>query len=192
MTANIAGILLAAGRGVRFDSDKLLHPLSDGTPVAVASARSLRAACSHCLAVLRPEQHTLAQLLTAEGFTILHDARAAQGMGSNLAIAVQAAASADGWIVALGDMPFLSSATTRSVVTALENGASLAAPYVSGSRGHPVGFSRVWFDALSGLQGDQGARELIRLHQDDITRIPCEDKGALRDVDTPGDLSYGS
>ena len=36
------GLLLAAGRSRRFGSDKLLHPLEDGMPVALASANTLR------------------------------------------------------------------------------------------------------------------------------------------------------
>lgn len=50
----IVGILLAAGRGSRFGSDKLLHPLADGTPMAVAAAASLLQACGRVIAVLRP------------------------------------------------------------------------------------------------------------------------------------------
>ena len=61
----IVGLLLAAGQGRRFGGDKLLHPLADGTPMAVASARRLRSACPHSIAVLRPEQQVLAGLLTA-------------------------------------------------------------------------------------------------------------------------------
>ena len=37
----IAGILLAAGAARRFGTPKLLHPLPDGVPVGIASARQL-------------------------------------------------------------------------------------------------------------------------------------------------------
>jgi molybdenum cofactor cytidylyltransferase len=188
MADGVVGILLAAGRGLRFGSDKSLHPLPDGTPMALASARALMPACGRCVVVLRPQQRVLAQLLRAEGMRVVFDARVAQGMGASLAAAVRASASADGWVVALADMPFLEPATSGAVVEALESGASLAAPFVAGRRGHPVGFARAWFGELVQLQGDQGARALLQRHRARIVAIPSADRGALRDVDTPAAL----
>ena len=46
-------ILLAAGRSSRFGGNKLLHPLADGTPVALAAARNLVAALPGALAVVK-------------------------------------------------------------------------------------------------------------------------------------------
>jgi CTP:molybdopterin cytidylyltransferase MocA len=39
----VVAILLAAGSATRFGADKLLHPLLHGVPIAVQSARHLRA-----------------------------------------------------------------------------------------------------------------------------------------------------
>ncbi|MGD7193671.1 NTP transferase domain-containing protein, partial [Ralstonia pseudosolanacearum] len=52
----VVGVLLAAGRGSRFDPDgtvnKLLAALPDGTPVAVQAARHLRAVLDDVVAVV--------------------------------------------------------------------------------------------------------------------------------------------
>ena len=45
--------------------------LPDGTPLAVAAARTLQAACPRCVAVLRPEQTGLAECLTREGLAVV-------------------------------------------------------------------------------------------------------------------------
>jgi molybdenum cofactor cytidylyltransferase len=103
----IVGILLAAGRGTRFGSDKRLYPLSDGTPMAVAAARNLRPACDRLIAVLRPGSETLAGLLAAEGCETVVCAEADSGMGHTLAAGVRASPEALGWVVALADMPFI-------------------------------------------------------------------------------------
>lgn len=84
----IAGILLAAGSGSRFGSDKLLHRLADGVPMAVQAARRLQAAVGHCVAVVRPGADELTRLLRAEGLRVVVCADAAQGMGHSLAAAV--------------------------------------------------------------------------------------------------------
>ena len=185
---DIVGVLLAAGKGVRFGSDKLLHPLVDGTPMALAAARKLRPACARCVTVLRPGQAELAELLRTEGYTVLFNAEVERGMGHSLAHAVRATPEAAGWIVALADMPFLSTATISRVADALRHGASLAAPFHQGRRGHPVGFSRDWYTALAGLQGDRGARDLLA--DAPMQRLETDDPGVLLDVDTPEALPH--
>ena len=187
--AQIVGLLLAAGQGRRFGSDKLLHPLDDGTPLAVASARKLKEACPRAIAVLRPEQTTLAALLLAEGLEVVICPEASAGMGHSLAAGVAASLEAAGWLVALADMPFVQVATLRSVVDVLNAGAALAAPFFKGQRGHPVAFAARWRDQLLALTGDEGARAIVGNNRGLLSRIDTADAGVLRDVDTPQDLA---
>lgn len=187
--AQIVGLLLAAGQGRRFGSDKLLHPLDDGTPLAVASARKLKEACPRAIAVLRPEQTTLAALLIAEGLEVVICPEASAGMGHSLAAGVAASLEAAGWLVALADMPFVQVATLRSVADALASGAALAAPFYNSQRGHPVAFAARWRDELLALTGDEGARAIVGNNRGLLSRIDTADAGVLRDVDTPQDLA---
>lgn len=191
--ARIVGVLLAAGQGRRFGADKLLQPLADGTPVAVAAARALKAACPCSIAVLRPEQDALAALLEAEGLTVVRCAAARSGMGHSLAAGVAAGSLAwgdvDGWLVALADMPCIGVPTLRRVAQALAGGAALAAPTYAGRRGHPVGFAARWKDALLALEGDEGARAILRQHAALLQTFDTDDPGVLQDVDTPADLA---
>lgn len=187
--AQIVGLLLAAGQGRRFGSDKLLHPLDDGTPLAVASARKLKEACPRAIAVLRPEQITLAALLSAEGLEVVICPEARAGMGHSLAVGVAASLEAAGWLVALADMPFVQVATLRSVADALARGAALAAPFHNSQRGHPVAFAARWRDQLLALTGDEGARAVVGNNRGLLSRIDTADAGVLRDVDTPQDLA---
>ena len=64
------GILLAAGRGRRFDPsghrNKLLQPLAGGDAVVVASARALLAVVPNVIAVVRAEDGGVAQALRAQ------------------------------------------------------------------------------------------------------------------------------
>ncbi len=78
-------ILLAAGRGTRFGADKLLHSLADGTPMALAAARNLKAAIPNVLAVVNGENLELMALLEEMGVGVSVSPNAAQGMGASLA-----------------------------------------------------------------------------------------------------------
>jgi molybdenum cofactor cytidylyltransferase len=77
MGGEIVGILLAAGRGSRFGSDKLMHPLTDGRPMAEIAARRLLPACDRVIAVCRPGSEALARQLADCGCRILPCSEAA-------------------------------------------------------------------------------------------------------------------
>lgn len=188
MSGVIAGILLAAGRGSRFGSDKLLHRLPDGTPMAVAAAAHLRPACDRLVAVLRPGNESLAALLAATGCATVYCPEADAGMGHSLAAGVRATADAAGWVVALADMPFIASRSHQTVAACLRAGASLAASEFQGRRGHPVGFAGRWFDQLAGMTGDQGGKAILQAHGQELVLCPVDDPGVLWDVDRPKDL----
>jgi len=185
----IVGILLAAGRGERFGGDKLLAPLPEsGVRVGIAALRNLRAAVFEVIAVVRTGDDKLAALFEAEGVRVIRAERADEGMGASLAAGVAAAADADGWLVALADMPWIAPATHAHVAAGLRDGAQIVAPYYNGRRGHPVGFAAALRGELLALDGDQGARRVLGAHRDAVTPIDVDDAGALRDVDRPQDL----
>lgn len=187
--SGVVGILLAAGQARRFGSDKLMHPVANGEPMAVVCARRLLQGCGQAVAVLRPEQTALAAWLQREGLHTVLARDAHLGMGHSLAAAVRATPQAQGWVIGLADMPGLQPETIALVAEAIRSGASIAAPLVRGQRAHPVGWAGSWGPALSALSGDQGARALLQAHATQLTTLPCGDAGALIDVDTPADLA---
>lgn len=187
-TLGVVGILLAAGAATRFRANKLLHPLADGTPIAVAAANNLRAALDRVVAVVRPGVPELERALAGTGVEVLVCPDAASGMGHSLAHAIAVTEGAAGWVVALADMPFVSPETIRRVVDALGEGAELAAPTYHGERGHPVAFGARYRDELGSLTGDAGARAVLKRDQARIRAVEVDDPGVLRDIDTPEDL----
>lgn len=186
---HIVGILLAAGTGSRFGGEKLLHPMPDGVAIAAHAARNLLASELDVTAVVRPGDFPLADMLEQEGCVVTVCREAARGMGASLAHAVAHERSADGWVVALADMPKIMPATIKSVLAALEQGALLAAPRFQGQRGHPVGFGADLRNELLALDGDQGARAVLERHGDDLRLIDCHDPGVVYDIDCKADIT---
>ena len=191
----IRGLLLCGGKSSRFGSDKLLfgHSREGGSPrpLAVLSALHLIEGAGNALAVIPPGAATLRGILEEVGCEILESPRTVRGLGASLAAGVSATANAAGWIVALGDMPFIRPGTIAAVRAKLEGGAMIAAPVLAatGERGHPVGFSPALKDELAALDGDEGARAIIALHRDGLVTICVDDPGIVVDIDTPGDLA---
>ena len=191
----LIGILLAAGRGARFGGAKLLTPLpaaahgaGAGTAIGVASCLHLLSALPEVVAVVRPGDSMLASSLRSVGARVVECARADEGMGASLACGVAASAQAEGWIVALADMPWIDPATIALVADAIRGGSDLVATSHIGVRGHPVGFARQHYTALTALVGDEGAKSILATHRDGLRLIEVADSGVLRDVDTRADI----
>ena len=185
----IVGVLLAAGSGSRFGGDKLLHPIEDGVAIAAHAARNLVAVVADVVAVVRWGDFPLYEMLEQEGCQVTMFQGAARGMGASLAHGIGQARGADGWVIALADMPRISQATIRSIVAALEEGATIVAPVHGGERGHPVGFGAALRDELLALDGDQGARAVLERHRDALRLIECPDPNVLYDIDRKSDLA---
>ena len=182
----IAGILLCGGAGRRFGVNKLL---AGEEPIVARAARNLVAGAGSALAVIPLKRPELRRVLEAEGCAILESERTSEGMGASLAAAIAATAGAEGWIVALGDMPMVDPKTIDAILRALERGAPMAAPYDrTGRRGHPVGFSHALSHELLALGGDIGARDVLARHADMVERIVTGDPGIFVDIDTKEDL----
>lgn len=187
---NIAGLLLAAGRGRRFDPagerNKLLQVLPGGEPVAGASARALLAVLPRVIAVVRPGDTATTALLGALGCEIAVCEDAGSGMAASLVCGVRAAQDAQGWLVALADMPYVQPSTIAALVREVAQGALIAAPVHAGRRGNPVAFGRAHLHGLLALEGDQGARGVLK--NNIVNELAVDDPGILQDIDTPSDI----
>ena len=185
------GILLAAGRGRRFDPsgrhNKLLQALPDGVCVVAASARNMLAVLPRVVAVVRPGDGQIVAMLRELGCEVHVAEDADSGMGASLLHAILCTQDAHSWLIALGDMPHVRSHTIAALAGALAGGAAIVAPTFEGRRGNPVGFGRVHLPLLLALQGDQGARNLLRQHP--VHEVDVADAGIVQDIDTRLDLA---
>ena len=133
--------------------------------------------------VTSPDRHEVIRLAEACGCKVLLLRSA--GMGDSIAAAVAASAAADGWLVVLGDMPFIQSSTIERVIDALED---INVPLHAGQYGHPVAFAHAFGPALMALSGDRGAKPLFAEAQ--LREVWVDDPGVLWDVDVPERLDF--
>lgn len=160
--------------------------LPSGELVVAASARVLLSELARVVAVVRPGDDDVAGVLREAGCEVVVCADADDGMALSLGAALRASMPAPGWIVALGDMPFIQSSTVLALAAALHEGATIAAPVFDGRRGNPVGFAAALLPELLALRGDEGARRLFQIHS--FTAVATTDAGILRDIDLTDDL----
>lgn len=189
MHINIVGVLLAAGFSRRFGSNKLLYRLPDGRPMVLAAAQQLRAVFPTVVAVIRPDQATLQEMLVGEGLHVVTCLRDAQHMSASLKTAITYADRfvPSSYVIALGDMPFIQTETIRQVAKKLHI-AKIVVPTYQGKRGHPVGIAAEFYTQLLQIEGDEGARSVVAAHQELVMLMTCVDPGILRDIDRLADI----
>lgn len=180
--ADIAVALLAAGRGLRFGSDKLLAEI-EGEPLGLRPARTLIGLtfASH-IAVCRHESE-LAGHYKIFGFDVVSNDRPEKGQAHSLHLAVKAAmlSEAKALLVALADMPFVSATHLTALVAGYDG--AITASTNGGTPMPPAIFPRdVWPDLLA-TSGDAGARDLLK-----AAKLVAAPEGELHDIDTSADL----
>ncbi|PWR02448.1 hypothetical protein DKT77_11630 [Meridianimarinicoccus roseus] len=181
------GLLLCAGHARRFTAGDKLAARFRGVPLVLHAATALqRSGVATCLAVAR--RGPVADCLAQRGFDIVHAGPEQQTMSDSLRLGVLQAIARDavGVLIALGDMPFV----TSSDLTAVRQRGSqigIAAATDGTRRLPPAWFSAAHFPTLLELAGDQGAGQLLRRLAPEATVTLHPD--LLADIDTEDDLS---
>lgn len=195
----LVGLILAAGQGSRFGSDKRQALLPSGQSLLGHAITEYAAACDKLFVVTGDHDGFAQQLCAQHGAHQVINPHARQGMGLSLACGIQAMLNApdaeliEGVIVGLADMPGVARPIIKDVGQALRHlqqqghTAQAVVPSYQGQLGHPRGIPRSLFGALSQLTGDQGAKAVINWTQ--ATHWPVDDAGVLMDIDTPQDLA---
>ncbi len=191
---NFGILVLAAGQSSRFGSDKLLAHMPDGRPVIAHSLAPLLAISREekiklCV-ITRPDNISLIHYLTLENipYSLCPDAH--QGMGHSIAHGIKTHQTWDGWVIALADMPKVSQALVTELIQNInQHKHVIVRPHVISENkkipAHPVYFPRHLGYQLSQLQGDRGAKELIKLHSQSLKSLDILEGDNLIDVDTP-------
>ncbi len=178
---SIAVALLAAGRGERFAGDKLSAEFA-GRPLWHKAAEAARSADFATRILIASGDN--AALFADGSWDVVVNPRAAEGMGTSVACAAQAAHDCARLVLILADMPFVESAHLRAL--ALGEGVVFTR-YPDGSRGVPAAFPASAFARLRELQGDSGAN--AQAWSDEAVALAPPSPDSLFDIDTAADLA---
>jgi molybdenum cofactor cytidylyltransferase len=179
-------VILAAGAGRRFGGDKL-EAFVDGEPMLRGIVRSYAALCGRVTVVARHAEqfrHTLADLPV----TVVVNDDADEGIASSIRCAVSACSDRPALMIALGDEPRVDRTLIATVMDMwASTGAPVVMPRYGTVPGHPVLFDRSVFADLLTLDGDNGARDVVR-RLGSAVRYVDSDRPPPIDVDRAEDL----
>ncbi|MFH1555511.1 MAG: molybdopterin-binding/glycosyltransferase family 2 protein [Pseudomonadota bacterium] len=189
----VAAIVLAAGRGTRMGGpNKLLEDVGGRPVVRRVVEAALVARASPVVVVTGHEQARVERILAGLPVIFVHNPAFAEGLSTSVRAGITAVPGGAGAaLVMLGDMPLVGPQILDALMSAFDPDAGrlIVLPVADGRRGNPVLWDRRFFDALTKLEGDVGARHLIAAHAEAVVEIEVEGPGAFLDVDTPEALS---
>jgi CTP:molybdopterin cytidylyltransferase MocA len=186
----IAGVVLAAGGASRFGGAKQLAEL-DGTPLLEHAIRSIVAvpAIERIVVVLGARAEEIRAGVDFGSAEVVVCADWETGQSASLKTGIAAVAGdAEAAVITLGDMPRVTpQVIARFVDLAAEQGAHARARAVyDGVPGHPVVLGSAYFGAVAEIEGDIGARDLLR--SIGVVKVECSHLCSAVDIDTPADL----
>jgi molybdenum cofactor cytidylyltransferase len=182
----IAGLILAAGRSARMGRPKQLLPIGDRPLLQ----HVVDVACSADLAdVVVVLGHAAEEV--AAGLSLPPQARVVMnpehgaGQSTSLSRGLESLGrEVEAAVILLGDQPAVRRDAVRAVVEAYrQTGGPIVQASYRGVSGHPVLFHRRVWSTLHAVQGDMGARAVLRDHPDWV--VPVEiDEPPPADVDS--------
>jgi nicotine blue oxidoreductase len=175
----IAGVLLAAGAGVRCGMPKVLAAQGQWLRLAVAALSG--GGCDDVVVVLGA---AIVDVPAPARAAIAKDWQ--QGMGASLRTGLAAIPDAEYAVVLTVDTPDIGAAVVGRLIDAGRGSPSgIARATYAGRPGHPVVVARRhWPALLETLHGDEGARRFLA-GRPDVVAVDCADLATGLDIDTP-------
>jgi len=191
--------ILAAGLSRRFGSPKLIEKIEEKT-IIVSTAENVINSCNYPF--VRSEKVLITGsykdiLLSGipdekkSEFTIMENKHCENGISTslNLAISYSMTVLSDGMLLYFGDMPFISPEFSKKILgVIIENPRKIIRPIYRDIPGFPVYFPKKYFHMFMKLEGNQGARNIIRENLHDFIPVKTDYENCTIDIDSKNDL----
>ena len=196
MMPQIGAIVLAAGTSSRLGRPKQLLQLGNKAVFLHALDCALRNQLDPVVLVAGAHFDRIGQLLENRDLRgnveVVQNREPERGMASSLQIGVQRLAGrVTAVVVFLADQPFVPDEVVQQLTTTYhkfrDQGCRIVRPTYAGVPGNPVLFDSDLFPDLFSLQGDTGARPLLKGTRFDLWTLPFNNPVWGMDVDTEED-----
>lgn len=184
-------VLLAAGKSERLGSPKQLLMYNGKTLLRRSIDAALESGMKPIVVVLGSHAELLQEELRSdENIQIVPNPDWQEGMASSIRCGVKEAekSEADGLIIMVCDQPFVnSSLLTNLLQTQNQTGLPAVASRYGDHLGVPALFHKSYFEKLKELQGDSGARKILKQNISNVATVDFPE-GAI-DIDTNDDVA---
>lgn len=185
-------IILAAGNSSRLGRPKQLLKYKESTLLKNTISEALKVYNSFVIVVTGANHNEVEKQLNTEEINICFNPEWETGMSSSIVKGLNELLllkpDSDECIFAVCDQPFVNNLIFEHLIRHYHKSKKrIIASAYSETLGTPVLFHRKYFNELLELSGQEGAKKIIKKHQDDVYSVPFE-KGDI-DIDTEEDYN---
>lgn len=184
--SRVSGVILAAGASSRLGRPKQLLELAGEPLLRHTVRRALASNLDRVVLVLGARAAEIDNAVGYHGQRIVVNPIHNEGQSTSLKLGLESIdPEADAVVFLLGDQPGVTPAVINALIERFHasNAQLVQARYQNGP-GNPALFARALFPELLAIDGDEGARSVIRRHRDSIVFANIPDRPIPQDVDT--------
>ena len=187
---NVGLIILAAGKASRMGKPKQLLTYQGISLISHAVKIALNSICKPVVVVLGAYAEQIKPQIDKFPIQIVENPHWQTGMSSSIRAGITAIKESnsklDAVIIALADQPLINSAVFNQLIQSYQQTENIIiASAYDDIVGVPALFNQSLFSELMQLQGDKGAKYLMRKYQNEVLTIKIPEAGI--DIDTPDD-----
>ena len=189
-----AGVILAAGMSERFGQPKQLLKLKNKHLLEWVLDAALASRIAKVVLVLGHEHQKIIQALGSKTnhptLQVVINHRYQEGQSRSLqAGLLEIQTQLSSVMFLLGDQPMIKSATIDHLLDGFwQSAKDICVPVWQGKRGNPTIFSRAMYGNLMAIEGDIGAREIIRANPKRVLYSAVDDPLCFFDIDSQQDF----
>ncbi|ADL12021.1 molybdenum cofactor cytidylyltransferase [Acetohalobium arabaticum] len=185
----ISAIVLAAGMSTRLGKTKQLLSIGEQTIIERVIDNLLAVDLDEVVVVVGHEAPKVKKVLNNRDIKISYNPDYRSGQSTSLIRGLQSINNkCSGILCALGDQPLVKAKTLNRLIVEFKRGQDLiVVPEYKEQRGNPVIFDSQLKPEMLKLEGDQGARTLIKKYHVQSKRVRVSDRGVVFDIDTKVD-----
>ena len=194
-THKIAAVILAAGTASRFRAaagddvaTKLVAELNGKPLIRHVVEAVMQSRAAPIIVVTGHAEMEVRAALKGLGLIYVRNDDYQTGIASSVKCGIASVPDeCDGAFVLLGDMPKVSGTLLNELMQAFDEHSSVRAvvPLHNNQRGNPALISRALFGDVKSLQGDIGAKALLKAAGEGVLEVPITSDAVTFDVDTP-------
>ena len=182
----ISAILLAAGQSKRMNGENKLIKKIQGEPLIKHSIINILESSIDELIIVTGYQNKILEKIVDKDkkIKIVFNEKFKSGMASSIKIGIKnLSIKTKAFFICLGDMPMVNKHVYNKLISHIDSG-EIIIPTFKKQQGNPILFSITMKDKIKSIEGDVGAKEIIKKNKDKILNLPINDFSILKNYNT--------
>ena len=196
----ISAILLAAGESSRMKGENKLSKKIDGIPIIKYAVKNiLGSSIDELIIVLGHEKSIIENIIDKnKKIKFIYNENYKSGMSSSIKKGLNNInKKSEAFFICLGDMPNVNQNIYNKLIKSRynynkkfssEQKKEIVVPTFEEKNGNPILFSKFMTKQILNINGDVGAKEILKLNKKKILYVPIRNSGITLDFDTEEDF----